>query len=114
MTINLKTATPEQINAAVAEYVAGWRYTQPSDKMGELWDNERGELELDGPSFATSADAVLPLLERQEWWSKIGHTNHVEVGYYDDGPCMAYGEAATFPMAACIALLNSKGIEVVE
>jgi hypothetical protein len=68
MTIDLKTATPEQIDAAVAEHGAGWKYGQTTDVPGWLTIAPDGKESWGAnkfaPPFSTSADAVLPLIQR--------------------------------------------------
>lgn len=71
------------------------------------------------PRFATSADAVLPLLERhQPWvversfggfWLRIIKPHREAAG--EPG---IKGDALTFPRAACYALLRVHGVEVAE
>jgi hypothetical protein len=110
--MKLTDPTEDQINAAVAEHVAGWRHDPD-----EGWRDQNGipNTGVDYMDFTRSADAVLPLLEK----------NFAVWSYHNDRPpghfCAdidrentrlieAYG---AFPLAACIALLRAKGIEVV-
>jgi hypothetical protein len=114
MTIDLKTATSEQISIAVTECVAG--YTKPDYQPFKepQWFSPTGQSTLLSqlPKFATSADAVLPLLEKLcisfTWKSPSAampgklRTFTVEI------------EAPTFPLAACVALLRAHGVEVIS
>jgi hypothetical protein len=126
MTIDLKTATPEQISVAVAEYVAGYTrgpgVTGPFDGITKpTWiypgacgpGNTADQL----PEYATSADAVLPLLEKAGgfWCDFNGKQFEVQVGTnLARGYGYPWGIAKTLPLAACIALLRAHGVEVVE
>jgi len=151
--MKLTDPTEDQINAAVAEHVAGWRPTEQQIDAWVTWAHVSGcdtsrEAAIataklcDRPAFTRSADAVLPLLEKMKgdgFWVNIkDHTNGIQCGKrdwlviisnFDDccdpdegddgflkkGQPMIYreGVAPTFPLAACIALLRAKGIEVV-
>lgn len=68
------------------------------------------------PPFATSADAVLPLLPK----TKGGDFWTVDAGYLGARACIrnsngikSEGAAPTLPLAACLALLRAHGVEVV-
>jgi len=168
--ITLTNPTDDELNAAVAEYVAGWkdpitlfawhdrkarqrplRYYKERPKVNgftplgdySAFVTESGDKVYCGTpfavhpldkSFATSADAVLPLLaahtkrtnelrggEGDTWkihapagddddWSVCPIWMHHD-GWVEEIGMM--GEAPTFPRAACIALLRANGVEVV-
>lgn len=130
-TIDLRNLSPEarneRVNEAVAVHCAGFRligcelydvgpYRGPgsSKRSDGVWIS-------DGVPFATSADAVLPLLEKQ-----LGFCCEMVIAGFtvtvsrrgeptDNNPLAHYrevGTAKTFPLAACIALLRAAGIEV--
>lgn len=129
--ITLTNPTADELSAAVAERVAGWTYeTFPHGACPHVkhWKNEAGEtvsIHMDG-RFATSADAVLPLLERDGWdWEHRFSTNWAKERKTLEsvtiwGPRKDFiarhdyvkGECA-FPFAACVALLRANGVEVV-
>lgn len=64
---------------------------------------------------STDANAVLPWLERVEWWESVHDTSMViapyaVTAYTDDSACFI-GHGATFSRAAVIALLRAKRAE---
>ena len=112
-TINLQTATDAEINACFAEVVA---------KLERVWSYALPQrtLHCDVPDYLSSADAVLPWLNRQKRW--ICETFHglssvsIEPAWTKEGGYRETVSATdtTFPRAACIALLKAHGAEVVE
>jgi len=167
--ITLTNPTDDELNAAVAEYVAGWkdpitlfawhdrkarqrplRYYKERPKVNgftpvgdySAFVTESGDKVYCGTpfavhrldkSFATSADAVLPLLEKAYRKSSVAdHSFCVEINWlppyqrnctgYEWSYCVQIfpahegtkcGTANSFPRAACIALLRANGVEVV-
>jgi len=123
-TTKLINPTDDELSAAVAEHVAG--LTRDFEDVGEercaWWENGKGETVP--ANFATSADAVLPLLDRQHHWlhKSINDGKKITAHYVqiDWKPGRASINQAdhfcatepTFPRAACIALLRANGIEV--
>ncbi len=119
----LTNPTEDEINAAVAEYVAGWKcemingaWSGDPDSSAPVWTSPSGQVSTAYfiPAFTRSADAVLPLLEK--WpgeWTKTGRM-WIELSTYndEDGPGTVEATADTFPLAACIALLRANGITV--
>ena len=126
--MKLTHPTDQELSAAVAEKVAGWYL----DKNGccypskESHDSETFSGGWPLPPFATSADAVLLLLEKHPHWeigSYVG-ANHsrryvCRIWRHElienrlrEMPLMEYG--STFARCACLALLRAHGIEVVE
>ncbi len=123
-TLNLKTATPDEINAAVAEHVAGWtRLYATADtglwpkELGAMVTTENGWMKAPGaqsaqrtPDYLTDANAVLSLLYRTHWevnqTSSASHPIRVRIYL---GPQEGSGEANNLPRAACIALLRASG-----
>lgn len=73
------------------------------------------------PEFATSADAVLPLLEKwvaEDRDYRVANlsihfeSNLVELRGWDDGPNVYHAD--TLPRCVCFALLKAKGWTVEE
>lgn len=137
-TRTLTNPTDDELSAAVAEYVAGWTYqTFPNGACPHIkhWKNAKGEhtsIYMNG-RFATSADAVLPLLTAHtkrtnekrggegDTWQIYAPADENDVWtvnpvwMHHDGFIEETGngnQAKTFPRAACIALLRASGIEV--
>ena len=139
MIIKLSRATKAQINAAVAEKVAGWQDIQPQIQLN-LPESFRPDLHcnLDGmppgtdpngprskvPDYLHDANAVIALLEKTFctfWWvanhrSFTGRMLHKHDAGYDD--FHTFGsiplEDGAFCRAACIALLRANGVIVEE
>lgn len=138
--ITLTNPTDDELSAAVANYVAKistekrWRYFYNGiesgghiSKMAATADAISHSLgygaieEYDYvphcPPYATSADAVLPLLEKVGRWS-LAYNLPLSIGGYSvmvsDACSVAWwAEDPAFPRAACIALLRANGVEVV-
>ncbi|HEX2900447.1 MAG TPA: hypothetical protein VHS96_12070 [Bacteroidia bacterium] len=103
--------TDAELSAAVAEHVAG---IDPQALTGnDHWVKTR-------IIYATSADAVLPLLENQKWhwrsWKAEAGAEFVWVwvSYIEtddiNAPVLSGNyRCATFARAACFALLKAKG-----
>jgi len=126
--ITLTNPTDDELNAAFAEKVAG--ALAVCDGMMRLPDAKCGKQAFESwkryPEWATSADAVLPLLERDGWdWEHRFSTSWTAKKQTLEsvtiwGPSKEFvarhdyvkGEC-TFPRAACIALLRAHGVEVV-
>ncbi len=121
-TLNLKTATPDEINAAVAIHVVGWTevYAHGSGHCGDESalrgihpaTPDMGRREV--PDYLTDANAVLPLLYRTHW--EVNQTTNaahpIRVVIYNSvvaSAPRASGEANNLPRAACIALLRASG-----
>ena len=134
MTHDLYEMTDEQrnalfkntaINDAVATKIAGWKFEVVQDKADRpwfphgpghrVWYHESlgaaGNAYAESPSFVSSADAVMPLLDGRAWsLSRRGEWYWVRI---DLGlEINAVGSAMAFPMAACIALLRTINVEV--
>jgi len=118
--LNMKLINPSEteINNAVAEYVAGWQ------KSGFGGWVAPGEYHESKSCFTRSADAVTNLLEegrvngRQvqafmgfKRWQIWIHDKGLD-GFYSSADRPADGDAPTFAMAGCLALLRSRGISV--
>jgi hypothetical protein len=120
MTTTLTNPTDDQLNCAFAEKVAGW--TQDKE---EYWHDAEGSgVNEDGfylvPSFTTSADAVLPWLEKwtqdhpgDEW--HVGQRKgmwaidvHQPKGFIDQ----YNSRDKSLAKAAVIALLRAHGVVV--
>lgn len=132
---SLINPTDDELSAAVAEHVAGWKRIPADENWKEIWEGPDGQLELDGPWFATSADAVLPLLTAHtkrtneqrggegDTWRIYAPADETDtwtvcpVWMHHDGAIEETGDAGhdkSLPRAACIALLRAKGIEVIS
>lgn len=127
--ITLTNPTDDELNGAVAEYVAGLTISFGCIVSWRQLPNGEPEEVQDGPipNYATSADAVLPLLEKYQVWQSIWNDNPyngsrgcsvlVSNAFTEDldepkdrsGWC----RADSFPRAACIALLRANGVEVI-
>lgn len=117
-TDNLDTLNDAQLSEVFAVEVAGWR--KITFRRREIWDAHG--IPYTHPTFATSADAVLPFLEKYEWgkfsfgpitiygyeqrWSEEFGRNFRTQIVLGEGP-----KKATFARAACIALILAKRAE---
>lgn len=140
--ITLTNPTDDELSAAVAEHVDGWRYIGLASTVGcdprmwakgTPWQADYVTMRQDQFNYATSADAVLPLLERAYRKSSVAdHSFCVEMTWlpshqrncsgYEWAYCVQIfpshegikcGTANTLARAACIALLRANGVEVV-
>lgn len=123
----LVNPTNDQISAAVAEFVAGWTdiiAVRPNGQIATCYGKFLpGGAWLSVPPFATSADAVLPLLRR----AGIIHAEicngtvaiHIYVYNHDTEEPEMIGEGSSdpdsenegsFALAASIALLRAHGV----
>lgn len=119
----LVNPTNDQISAAVAEFVAGWKRT-PEEAKSVWCTGKRGPgrtmFRNKCSPFATSADAVLPLLEKYGAiasrlplvWSITLAEKTPDDGQIYSVKVLARAKATTFPLAACIALLRAHGVDV--
>jgi hypothetical protein len=124
-TLNLRGLTGDALHAAVNEAVAvmeGWEYIDHEYTRSDMTKYRAGMWRQKGtknsgvfPPYATSCDAVMPLLEKwghPDW----GRDAEYSKGTRWDGWRITLGnvcaEATTFPLAACIALLRANGVEV--
>lgn len=117
--MKLTNPTDDQLDAAFAERVAGLEWMEGEAEPGYDWIrgwHKDGEVIPDCPDFTTSADAVLPWLEKcadsilplggpivimqieAKWHVRIGEHRATHV---------------IFAKAAVIALLRANGVEVV-
>jgi len=129
--MKLLNPTDEQLNAAFAEKVAGWRPSEQEIAAWQTWaqisgcDTSRDNAEstakmCDRPHFCTSADAVLPWLES---WAYVDISRDTD---YNAGPwsCgvakstdsqfgkLYHGPGETLAHAVVVALLRANGVEV--
>lgn len=95
------------IKAIVNPRIEHYTYSAPTK------DNPYLRLPL--PSFATSADAVLPWLNQMNWRAQCcptsGETHHpviLEIWSWHTGVKLAGTYCPTFARAACIALMRAK------
>jgi hypothetical protein len=107
--INYETMTDAELSEAVALKCVRWSKSQV---MPDVWWNARGKREKHGPNFATSADAVLPLLEKKDFRIErlrlpIEYVVYIEL---QQGTYFKGGDA-TFARAACLALLKAADSE---
>lgn len=145
--MTIKTSvSDEALSAAVAEHVAGyvlfpktieppmsrlevpekWCYRDYKGTfyVGEPYTVHKNEMGLTWgymwtrPKFATSADAVLPLLPKKGkggFWTADGGYMGVRICIRDiNGIIEQEALAPTFARAACFALLRAHGCDVVE
>ncbi len=125
--MKLLNPTDDELNAAFAEKVAGWHLGDESkNEFSGYWYSSSGNVEKlgkDPMKFTTSADAVLPWLEKMPQWANesVGYgpkaTRHYCRVFHrpkqsDISDNLYLGKADTFPRAAVIALLLAHGVEV--
>lgn len=111
MNDELETMTDAQLNEAVALEVAGWREIEKGNFTSRLFGNASGDEKWsDEFHYATSANEVLPLLEKQNCdmifdsdrqWQCIIHVPTT-------GKFLPNCSNKSFARAACIALLRAK------
>lgn len=115
----LESLSDGELSETLAREVAGWKYA-PSWKHGPgenphmVWFDETGQWSTDDdgypirPRFATSADAVMPWLEKYRAWSSSRHQGgNAIVSIHRRRGEFWEGIAPTFARAACIALIRS-------
>lgn len=126
-TLNLTRASPEEVNAMVAEHVAGyiWLYDTghrvlmgtPVHPSLDKWNRKAQPYKTSdigcAPNYVNDPGAVLALLAPHLWdsWRHIGGDYSVRI------PCNStsmFGRADTFCRAAVIALLRAAGVTVTE
>jgi hypothetical protein len=100
-----------ELSALVAEKVAGWKRL-PLNPPGTWgydihWQDPRGNTSnYDSfPPYATSADAVLPLLEKPQGRVEMAHNEGLWWCHIQLNPSIISEAAPTFPRAACLAIL---------
>jgi hypothetical protein len=118
----IKITSHAQLDALVAEKVAGWVPTKQQIDAWQTWahvsgcDTSRENAEqtakiCDRPHFSRSADAVLPLLNQKAWTCEATngaiHTMVTIYGAVTNHSAIAHA----FPLAACLALLRAHGIQ---
>lgn len=118
--------TDEELSAAVAQHVAGltpdhFKFNYDGETTDHCCWRRDGKTIGSGacPPFATSADCVLPLLEKHHPWRadcggeygyrlSISALNAEHVGTYS----VAWG--STFARAACFCILRAAGVTIEE
>ena len=122
--MTLTDPTDEQLNAAFAEKVAGWTCkTFPNGVCPSLkhWSDEFGNtVSINWPKYhwATSADAVLPWLEKcyhvdVSWLiNRAEHGDQWCVKIRQKDGIVHRGDSNSFAIAATIALLRAHGVTV--
>lgn len=127
MNKKLEDLDDEELNVAVALHVAGIKYRKErraiwAETGCHAFMTEESEEVLvpERVPYATSADAVLPLLEK---WASEAEFNgpgiHMTpdsrwlVSLHNADDIVASATARTLPRAICIAMLQAKGIEVI-
>lgn len=109
--------TDDEINALVAEHVAGWTdfYEEDHGSVGlvKLGVNPASGNDEYVTDFVNDSNAVLRLLDKCE---RGWHASNAEAQSIHGRFMVSFdghvGRADTFPRAACLALLRAKGIEV--
>lgn len=120
--MKLTNPTDAELNAAFAEKVAGY-FSNPIFKPQHSWcrKSPTGDIiVLNGlgalPDFTTSADAVLPWLEKELLWNTQGvpGKRYITQVMIEGPPPMGYveGRDKSFSKSAVIALLRAHGVEV--
>lgn len=114
-TISISKSSLAEVNAAVAEYVAGKLvYWDISNGLGNarLGHNSSGPY-VPIADYATDANAVFPLLEpySEIYIARTGWSEW-EVTLYDDRSSWSINKS--LPLAACYALLRAKGVPVTD
>ncbi len=102
MSIIKSNCTDAELSAAVAEHVAGIDPNALTEN--DHWVKTR-------IIYATSADAVLPLLEKFSWTCDYNLPGYRAIIRINPGR-YHLGSATTFARAACFALLRAKGWNV--
>jgi len=118
-TIKLVDHSEDQINAAVAEHVAGWKRHDPLGNGNAFWSVDGFHVAGYAHHFTRSADAVLGLLEK---WCGEKEFNGPSIGMAADGEWIVSlhdgmdglwsAKHKVLPTAISLALLRSKGISV--
>lgn len=113
MSTNYDQMTDAELSETFAVKVAGWRkgvHFGWKDSDGTtVWDYDLDD--YGSPHFATSADAVLPRLEKSSELFEMYHDGTLwNFSNEDSKGRMRYGfaKAPTFPRAVCIAMLRAK------
>lgn len=132
----LTNPTDDELSAAVTEHVAGWKLHRDGYWLapGETPKSPMRDETNFRPPYATSADAVLPLLEKCDAWSRGTVGGAVTVYKRVLSPVKKPSEdipdsewmilkpighywncqhPKPFPYSACIALLRANGVEVI-
>lgn len=117
----------DELNRLFAEKVAGWapKATNPNDPilgpLKSVYCAPGPGWKTGIPDFCASADAVLPFLQKHEWW-EVCQDRSIEKThpscwcsiFYPHGEEYAahIGTADTPAKAAVIALLRAKGVQL--
>ena len=110
MTDGLDTKTDAQLSEIFATEVAGWTFTLGT--VEKWWRDGDGHFRGAGfinlPHFATSADAVLPWLEKANHLLSCWDGKLWCVAFYFEGNSRhSTGTQTTFARAACIAIIRA-------
>ncbi len=112
----------QEINAALAEKVAGWKPSNGDFDCAEAYEKTFGEV-MDPhkmfPDYLHDANAVIALLERGHHDVKLNFSQTTDEWYcvLEErfiGIKQHLGIADTFTRAACYALLRAAGVTVTE
>lgn len=98
--MKLTNPTDQELDAAFAEHVAGWRERQTFD----MW-----------PAFTRSMDAVLPYLAECDSWNMEydqGEGRELTVDVWRPMHGRFVGDGTSLPRAVVIAILSAHGITV--
>lgn len=125
--MKLNNPTDDQLNAAFAEHVAGWKRIPAKGDIPEMWNtgtdclNQGGGFAWRVPRYSKYADAVLPWLEK---WPDVEihrvkdngwQVSIMDIRRYPDRTetgVLAEAWEDTIARAICIALLRANGVEV--
>lgn len=109
-----------ELSALVAEKVAGWTRVpgafsgyrkNPGLETCPCWASPKQEIYQTCPPYATSADAVLPLLERYNYNAFFNPEERLyEITLEMRRDVNPFAFAPTFARAACLALLKAHAV----
>jgi len=110
--MKLTNPSNDELNAALAEKVAGWKACSSHTMLASCPNMEFGYDEnVAIPPFTQSADAVLPWLEKSDrWWTYESAANLMTL--WTGGDEEDVEAEGPFARAAVIALLRAHGVEV--
>lgn len=105
--------TNAELNAAVAEHVAGWSHCRVIDGFAEGVPPIKGYSLISCPLYCHDANAAIALLEKNHAWE----TNFINGSYVVEvwatrQDLQSKGRDPSFCVAACKSLLRAHGHEI--